>query len=355
MKVNQDDLNYVEAKLVQQNALLASFFVGVSIVPILYSWYWVYHFKSDFSPLMMLFSGIIVGLVARFAGKGLSSQFATIAFIAHLLVAAGAFLLGISFEGSLRAFVLFGLYLLGAWSAIYLSRKEISSSKYKAYYQLTIATKHSSYKSLKNRWFISVPFLLLLGGISTYFTIQLVAVTHFIVVQETAYDAKKAEADKIESKNIDVTPYGLKKYSTKQALRYAYAYYSGKLVNHNGRYLGEFPTSKYKAQTILKYLVKERDDIRSKFILGVISDSAHDRKLIEIASNEGDQFAQFLTAVEFGCSYSENEAKKLLYGIYRLAKEESLEREIDRVLTDGFYKTCESGLTTFRYRYIEDY
>ncbi len=355
MKVNKDDIDFVDAKLQRQNALLATVGISVLVMPLVLSWYVVFRNYPSFSPIMMLVSGVLIGLTTRWLGKGYSNQFATLAFLTHLIVVLSAFYMGITFEGRLRGFILFGLYVMGAWGAIYLSKIDIGHVKYKAFYQLAIVNKHNSYRKLKNRWFISIPLLLLLALPTAYLSLNVMTNLYFVDLQQQQLQQIQDQENRLENRNIDVSHASLERYSTRQALLYAYAYSSGDLASANGRYIEEFPISTYKSKAILRYLAQERENTRAMFILAMLTDGTKSRKWLEQASEAGDQFAQFYSMVEFGCKYDEQEASKLLEGSYKLAKEDALKFEITRVFQYGFEPMCNSELRQFQYSYIRDY
>ena len=303
MKVSQEDLEFVESKLQKQNALLASFGAGSLVLPLVLAWYAAYQQNSNFSPIMMLVSGVVIGLAIRALGKGYSAQFSIIALIPHLVVVVSAFLLGIAFEGRIRGFILFGCYVMGAWASLHLSRLDIGRLKYKAFYQLALVNPHPSYKALKNRWFLSIPLVILVSLACSYVSIQSVLLAHSVLVRANEIQMVQEQKQRIEDKNIDIHPTALKNYDTKEALDYAYAYYSGRKISNRGRIVEDFPMSIYKSKAILKYLVDNRQNERARFILGALTEGGKGKKLVDSAAENGDEFAQYYSMLKFGCQY----------------------------------------------------
>ena len=244
---------------------------------------------------------------------------------------------------------------MGAWASLHLSRLDIGRLKYKAFYQLALVNPHPSYKALKNRWFLSIPLVILVSLACSYVSIQSVLLAHSVLVRANEIQMVQEQKQRIEDKNIDIHPTALKNYDTKEALDYAYAYYSGRKISNRGRIVEDFPMSIYKSKAILKYLVDNRQNERARFILGALTEGGKGKKLVDSAAENGDEFAQYYSMLKFGCQYQPDKVRTLLEGRYRLAKEDALKSEIAKVLEYGFDYMCGEELSRFHYGYIRDY
>lgn len=355
MTISSSELELVNKKLNRQNAVRAAFASGTLATPVLMVWYAFYLKNVNFAPVMLLLSGIIVGLTIRLMGRGFSRQFQVIGFFAHLSIVVSAFLLNIVIGGVISGFLLVGLYFMGAWSAVYLSRIEANSLEHRAFFHLTEVNRHDSFDLWRNRWYLSLPVTLFSTALSACLALVLLVSFDEVRVQQVVVAQKEHKQKIIEDKHIDTSINALNEMTTKQALNYAYAYYSGKLVSRNGRYFESFPRSTYKSKAILKYLVKHRNNQRASYILGVLTEGKKGKSLIKQASDAGDFYARYQDAVDFGCQYDKKAANQLLKGLFRLTKETPLKMQIQSVLSYGYDEICEEEARGFQLAYIKEY
>lgn len=340
MKIDQAQLEKVETKLNKQNALMAALGACIWAMPTLVLWFLVYSQKSTFGPIMMLVSGLIIGLAVRFHGKGLNRLFSVIAFIVYTWLVVLAFALDIAVGGATWAVFLFGLYAAGAGIAIRLARIEVPFEEHKAHTYLTSMQRHTSDKKLLNRWFIVLPVLVIGTGLSSLFTASNLVFFEQYLSDVAQVQAQVAQKDLNQRKEIDVTPQGLEHRSTEEILRYAYAYSGGLLFNRNGRHTTPYPSSSFKAQTLLRYLVEYRDNARAKFILGFITGGVEGAKLLEQAAEQGDKYAKVYSAVIYGCYTDSDLAVNLLTQMQQTMREKHIQDEIYSILYVGFKGIC---------------
>ncbi len=356
MHVDPELLERVSDKLNKQNALKAVLGVAFWCIPMLVGWYVVFDLVPRFVPMMLVISGAGVGFAVRYYGAGYGRRFSLIAFLAHLILVIVAFNIGILLTGTIWGVILLGLYLSGAWAAAFFARKRIPLTENNAFYVLTEQQPHASDRALKNRWFVAFPALFTLVPITTVCTAAGIYLFHgysqkMAMAQDYVQDIARHEA-----KNIDVTPKSLDTFSTKEALYYAYSYYSGRQVSSFGQYKGEFPHSAFKAKTILSYLVKQRKDPRAAFILARLSEGKLSGDMLKTAIDQGDEYAKFYSLVEFGCAGETMRAKQLLQGMRRLAKEQPIVSDIQSVMDYGFEFICNDLNTAdFPLRFIRAY
>ncbi|WP_105169630.1 hypothetical protein [Pseudoalteromonas sp. T1lg23B] len=356
MQVDPHILEQVEKKLNKQNALKATFAVIFWCIPILVTWNVIFELVPRFSPVMLVISGAAVGFVVRYCGDGYGRRFAFIAFIAHLFLIVFAVNSGIVLYGTNWAMILIGLYILGAWSAAFIARRGIPLLEHKAFYVLMEQQAHESSLKLKNRWFVVFPILLILLPLTMLVTVYSVYFFNSYSYQQEVVESYVQSVERHEAKNIDVTPKSLDAYSTKEALYYAYSYYSGQHINALGRYKGEFPHSPFKAKTILNYLVEHRQDPRSTFILARISEGAKVGMLLNRALEQGDEYAKLYSIFEFGCLSDNDRAMQLLESMKGLAKEQPVISDIEGALDYGFQYVCgDLARSDFELRYIREY
>ena len=72
MKVAQHELDRVDLKLNKQNAFLAALGGAFWTMPILFAWFFVFQNFPKFAPLMLVLSGILIGIAVRLHGRGYS-------------------------------------------------------------------------------------------------------------------------------------------------------------------------------------------------------------------------------------------------------------------------------------------
>lgn len=343
MQVEQREVADVEAKLNRQHGLKAAVAIAVWSAPILAFWYWLYLLDDRFAPLMLAVSGALTGLLVRYYGRGYTLLFSVLAFLAHLLLVIAALMFGLSLgEGqSVRAFILVGLYAMGAWAAVYSGRVGVPFELHRAFYVLAEQASHHSSKRLRNRWFIVVPVAMALGTVTLSLT--LVTLTGVEIFRTTASQQVMAQQqrDAFEAQAIDVTSLNLQTLSTEEAMRYAYAYFNGALPNKKGNRYSSYPKSEYKAKRILSFLIEERDNPRAKFVLGKLNYQDSGNTLIRQAAEQGDSFAKIAVATEFACYGEPDKAKTLLNMLARTVSEKSAQNEIYAVLNTDFAQVCE--------------
>ncbi|WP_371195407.1 hypothetical protein [Glaciecola sp. SC05] len=357
MENDKDVLARVNAKLEQQNALKGALALSIWSIPMLIAWYYLFHNYGQTAPMLLLVSGIFVGLALRFHGKGYVRLFAYVAVIAHFLIVASAYILGLILAPGEQAWavLLVGLYVAGAWMSAYLGRIQIPFEEDRAFFQLTEMLVHGSSTQLRNRWFVSLPVLFICMSVLLWITLA-----NLYTFEQMRSHYERAEASEVASsdfndKAIDVSKLNLDTLSTEDALLNVYAYHKGLLYNSRGYMVSYYPRSEYKAMTILKYLVEYRNDARAKFILGILSYSSDGLQLIQAASNEGDKFARVHMAGQFGCSQPDI-AEDLLSRLYKTAEDSVLLSEIDELRDEGFEYVCRSEYQPpFLVRYVTSF
>lgn len=337
MDVDQNQLNRVDAKLNKQNAIYAGLGTAFWLMPILVLWFFAYAYNGKLGVMMLLVSGCLIGLAARIHGKGMKTLFSMIAFLAYSWLALLAYSMQIVLHGPIWAVFLFGLYAVGAGLAIYLAKINVPFEEHRAHTKLTSLANHPSDKRKRNRWFIALPiFLAAIAGTSFIGVSTLVVLNDYQLMTHENEKATLARQREI-NKEIDVTPKGLEQRSTKDILRYAYAYHAELLFDKNGRYSEPFPHSEYKAKTLLKYLVSHRDNARAKFILGMLN---QDFALLKEAEEQKDSYALIYASVHFGCYNNAEQAKTLLRGQQRITNKPYVEQSIRALLYRDFPEIC---------------
>ena len=340
MKIEQKLLDNVETKLNKQNALLAALGAAFWTIPALVLWYFVYSYNPNFGSIMLLLNGFLIGLVIRIHGHGMKPLFSVLALITHTWIVLVAFGFEIVLAGTTWAIFLFGLYAVGAGAAMQIARVGVPFEEHRAYDYLNSTQTHISNKRLKNRWFTALSVLVFTVIVSTY--IASVSIVHLseYQAQNKQLIQEQKHRQLAQNKEIDITPKGLEHRSTRDILFYSYAYHTGLLFNKRGNISRPFPRSEYKAKTILKYLVKYRDNARAKFILGFLMKTPQGQSLLEEAVNQGDKYAKIYSAVDYGCYTNSDLAIKQLNTLRKLFREESLHEEIDSILYIGFKGIC---------------
>jgi hypothetical protein len=336
MKIDQRLLDKVESKLNKQNALFAALGAAFWTIPAIILWFFVYSYNPNFGSIMLLLNGFLIGLAIRIHGQGMKSLFSVIAFITHTWIVIIAFDLGIVLSGTTWAIFLFGLYAAGAGVAMKIARVGVPFEEHRAYDYLNSTQTHISNKKTKNSWFTALSVLVLTVTVSTFLASMSIVFFGEFQTQNDQLVQEKSE----QNKEIDITPQGLEHRATKEILLYSYAYHTGLLFNKRGNISQPFPRSEYKAQTILKYLVKHRDNARAKFILGFLQGRTKGQSLLDEAVNQGDEYAKIYSAVDYGCYTNTDLAIKQLNILRKLFREESLHEEIDSILYIGFKDVC---------------
>lgn len=340
MKIDQELLDKVESKLNKQNALFAALGAAFWTTPAIILWFFVYSYNPNFGSIMLLLNGFLIGLVIRIHGQGMKPLFSVIAFITHTWIVFIAFDFGIVLSGTTWAIFLFGLYATGAGVAMKIARVGVPFEEHRAYDYLNSTQTHISNKKIKNRWFTAFSVLILTASVSTF--IASISIVFFSEYQ--AKNKQLVQDQKLRklahNKEIDITPQGLEHRSTKEILIYSYAYHTGLLFNKLGNISQSFPRSEYKAKTILKYLIKYRDNARARFILGFLMSNPEGQSLLTEAVDQGDEYAKIYSAVDYGCYTNTDLAIKQLNILRKLFREESLHEEIDSILYIGFKDIC---------------
>lgn len=357
MQVEQEELADVEARLYQQNGLKAAIAVAILCVPLLTMWYWIYQLNDTFAPVMLVVSGALAGIAVRIYGRGYNAAFGIIAFLAHAAIVAAASLLGLSLgKGqTLLAFILLGLYVAGAWLAVYIGIIGVPFQLHRAFYVLTEQAPHPANLHLKNRCFLVAPVTLLLCSLTLW--VSMLALTGFDTFKtlESAYIREQQERETLEAKALDVTSASLQTLSTEEAMRHAYAYFNGYMPAKRGYLHSQYPKSEYKAKRILSFLIEERNYARAKFVLGRLNYNENGITLIQQAADDGDQFAKIHIATEFGCYGDTTEATQLLNMLSKTLSEKRAQDEIYSILSSGFEQVCAEFTTSdFSLMYIED-
>lgn len=357
MKVEQREIDAVEARLDSQNGVSAACAVAVWSVPVIVLWYWVFQVNDTVAPLMLAISGAIIGLAVRFHGKGYTRTFGLIAFLAHAVMVVAALMLGLTLgEGqTMRAVLYFGFYVAGAWSAVYLSRIGVPFEYHRAFYVLTEQAKHSSSKRLRNRWFCVAPVTLLLCCFTLYISMAVIIGVDTYATVKTDHQKQQQQREAIEDREIDVTSSNLKILSNYEAMRHAYAFFKGQLPSKNGRYFRDYPKSEYKSKRILTYLSEEMGYTRAKFVLGLLTYNKHGIELIKEAADDGDVLAKIHVATEFACYGNVQRATKLLNLLSRTVDDKYAQNEIYSILNAGFERVCADYQTPdFSLAYIHE-
>jgi hypothetical protein len=336
MNIEKKWIDSVNSKLNQQNAIYAALGAASWTIPTLALWYFVFSLNPSFGVMMFLLSGCIIGLCVRYHGKGMKPLFSIIALITYIWIAAIAYIMGIVLHGTTWAIFLVGMFAAGGWLAMYLAKKEVPFEEHLAHTHLTSLQNHESESTKKNKWFIAIPLLLLTISGSSYLAIMGV----YIAEESQQQNQVIKQESTLKQREIDISALGLDSLKTKEILRYSYAYHSGLLFDKNGKYTQPFPRSEYKAKTVLKYLVNQRDNARAMYILGILSSDDLSFSLIKRASEAGDQYAQIHSYVKYGCHTDADIAIDLLSKQNSLSHKKNIKEEISSILYIGFPEIC---------------
>ena len=213
-------------------------------------------------------------------------------------------------QGNIWVLLLFILYFSGAYAAIVLAKINIPFELHRAHSFLdSTQTIHKSRKYLKNKWFIVIPVLIVLVGPST-----LLAEVFLLNYQETqkkqaVVEQQQQQKNVIKNREISIQPQDLEHRSSKDILRYAYAYHIGLLFNKRGTYGQPYIVSSYIRDTLLKYLIRVRNNARAKFILALMN---KDQSLLTESAEQGDKYAKIYSLVYLMCEEQSQLAKKQL-------------------------------------------
>ncbi|MEO2278887.1 hypothetical protein [Pseudoalteromonas pernae] len=356
MHVDEAQLERVNAKLNNQHAIKAAIGAAIWSIPLLLTWYGVYYFAPDFSPMMLFLAGVGLGFAVRVHGHGYRRRFALIALVAYVVLVVVAMNIGIVITGTIWGVILLGLFLSGAWASAFFARKGISMTENNAFYVLTEQQNHGSGELAKNRWYLAIPLVLVGSTITSAATAFAIHVFHGVNQQLAWAQDYQKSVQRHEAKNIDVTPKHLDTLTTKEALFYAYSYYTGRHFDAYGRHKGEYPLSTFKAKTILNYLVNYRQEPRAAFILARVNEGQKASDMLQTAIDGGDQYAKFYSVVQYGCTGEDKRAKQLLSGMQRLVNEVPIESDINTVMHYGFEHMCEElPDADFELRFIREY
>lgn len=336
MNIEQELLDKVELKLVQQNALSAVLGASLWAISGIILWYLVYSYNPSYGSIMLLLNGIFVGLVIRFLGRGMTPLFSVIALLTHSWLTFIAFDFGIVLSGTTWAISIFGLYAAGAGLAMHIARINVPFHEHRAFDYL--APTHAKKKTIKNSWLSTLIALVLAVGLAS--CIAIFGILFFSEYKNLQLANERQQSDLTQNREIDITVKGLENRPTKEILLYAFAYHMGVLFNEKGTKSQPFNRSKYKANAVLKYLIKYRDNRRAKFILGFLTGGVNGKLLFEEALAQGDEYAKIYSAIEFGCKSDKNLAIKHLNSLRNLFRAEYLRQEIDSILYIGFNDVC---------------
>lgn len=356
MSAQSNFQNNVIEKITKQNALAAALGTVFWCIPILVLWVFIYELKPAAGAVMLWLSGALIGLAVRFHGRGYERLFSVIGFVSHACIVLLAWDFQIVVGGNVLPVILIGVYVLGAWSAAYLSRINISMHDYKAFDAYFACPDYIQQKKLKNRWFVVLPLLLVLTFVVGYIIAIAVLIFQEVQYMENEKNQQAARAAEFRDKHINTSDEALAAISQHKALTYAFAYYSGRQFDVQGRYLGNYPQDSYQAQLILRYLAEQKSNPRAQFILGKILDSKTGDALITQAEEGGDTFARLYSIYEFGCYMDAKKGRQLLTSFAKNIEEQSVKIDIYGMLSDDFNDHCQVlDDTEFDYRYIKDY
>lgn len=338
MSAQSNFQNNVIEKITKQNALAAALGTVFWCIPILVLWVFIYELKPAAGAVMLWLSGAVIG------------------FVSHACIVLLAWDFQIVVGGNVLSVILIGVYVLGAWSAAYLSRINISMHDYKVFDAYFACPDYIQQKKLKNRWFVVLPLLLVLTFVVGYIVAIAVLIFQEVQYMENEKNQQAARAAEFRDKHINTSDEALAAISQHKALTYAFAYYSGRQFDVQGRYLGNYPQDSYQAQLILRYLAEQKSNPRAQFILGKILDSKTGDALITQAEEGGDTFARLYSIYEFGCYMDAKKGRQLLTSFAKNIEEQSVKIDIYGMLSDDFNDHCQVlDDTEFDYRYIKDY
>ena len=338
MRVEQHLLDSVNTKLNKQNAIRASIYTPFFSLLVLIFWYILAHLDETIAPVMLILSGVCIGAVVRLYGKGFSLPFSAVAIINHLILVLAAFSLQITLMPGKRLWVVvyFGFYLAGAWLAAYLARVKVPFYEHKAYYKLVDLQSHNSFSIFRNRWYIVVPCSIILALLVVTFTAAGINEYRFHKHQKLAIEQQNKAYEQRNSRALDVTPNHLKNIASDEILKHVYAYHTGYFPATNWKSAQSYPRSRYKAKTLLNYLISQRNEARAKFILGIVEFEENGYLLIQQADTQGDIFAKVFQAQQFGCFNNKQLAVNKLKVLKQLAKTKIERKHIQYALKQGF-------------------
>lgn len=349
MKINQNEIDKVNLILNKQHALLSSLCISLWAIPILIFWYFLDTKYPEFTTIMLIVSGIISGLVIRFHGRGTTAQFSIIAFISHVWICLIAFDMNMVIHGEIWGFILFLFYFFGAYGAISLARIDIPFELHRAHSWLNSKNKHESNNLLKNKWYITMPVLFVFMGITSICTEIILLNYKESLIEFSIFEKKVQEKSILNNREISFEPKELEQRTTKEILRYVYAYHIGLLFNPKGTIGEPYIVSPYKRDTLLKYLINSRNNPRAKFIFAVMTNN---QTLLNDAAKQGDKYAKIYSLLYLMCIEKSSLAKTQLESLKKIYNEPYLQSELHSVLYNGCLDVNNFELTI---SYIKNY
>lgn len=328
-------------KLEKQNGLKAALLSVLWCLPVLTAWNFVHVNNQSFAPVMFLISGLIIGVAVRLHGKGYTAQFSLIAFVCHIAVCLIALSLNIVVGHSLSVVYLAGLYIAGAFFAIYLAKIEVSMTYNRAYIFLTEKQPHPSFVAWKNKWIVNVPITILCAGTISLYSGNLLFWFN-VSAKQIAYEEEQHQLQqRLESRHINIEPNELQKRPVMQSFLYAYAYLTGSLYNKNGYYIEAFPKSTYKAKAILRFLAESKQQPRAMYLLAKLSENPQSLRYRNRAAELGDEFAKLDQTLSIACKSSPSSGRNLIVQLYSLTKLDTVNRLIEEIITEGLEDICQ--------------
>ena len=356
MSVTEQSREQVKAKLVKQSPLAAAIGVACWSIPIIILWITVFSIKSAIGPVMLVISGVLVGLAVRIHGRGYDRIFSVISLIAYLSVIAVALSSEVLISGTLSLSIYALLFALGSWSAAFIARKSIPFIDHKLFAEVYESGELAGYKKIKNHWLVVLPSTLIATSCLSFAgAVGAFAHQQYLFV-EKQMEQEQHQAAKFRAKHIPTDDEFLATLSNKKAFSYAFAYYSGRHFDEQGVYQGNFPQDTFKSETILRYLVEHKNEPRAQFILGRMLAFERGEALMASSRQSGDQFARLYDIYQFGCHIDAKQGRTLLQSFKKLVTEQSVIIDIQQMQSNDFRDYCDIlDDTEFDYRYIRDY
>jgi len=356
MQADLEAQNSAFQKIKNQTSLSAALGAAFWSMPILVLWAFIYQLKPGAGIAMLIISGVLIGLAVRIHGRGYERIFAFIGVLAHFCVVFSALQLDMLLGGNVLAVIVVGVYIVGAWCAMYFSRINIPFHEHKAFDSAFESGEYQQQKQFKNRWFVVLPLvtgLSLATGFLTVLSVIIFKENKAIEFEQAYYDE---QAEQFRNKHINTDDETLAGMSIKKALTYAYAYYSGRHFDEKGQYHGDFPQDSFQAEVILRYLADKQSDPRAQFILGRLINNDRGQALLLQAEEAGDKFARLFAIYNFGCLVDAKQGRQLLTSFDKHVQEQAIINDIQMMLSDDFKSYCdELDNNTFDYRYIRHY
>ncbi|MCF2856696.1 hypothetical protein L1286_04395 [Pseudoalteromonas sp. SMS1] len=345
----------VENRLDKQELLGATFGSVIGATIAIAIWFQVYVFNPKLGALMLPVSGTVIGLFVRFFGRGYHEWFSAIACMVFAALSVVAWQVEIVVGGHIPLIVLAGLFFAGLWSANYLAKLKMPIVLEEAFEHLQAAETYPGKRtSLKGG--VAVVCATIFTAGATYGTAFMMMVLNYQLQADNAAVSQQVEQQKVRNKEIAVTAEALSQYTTNEALLYAHAYFSGYKFNQLGSYTRGFPRSIHKSQMILEFLMKERQDPRAQFILGVLIQGNRGERLINLAAAQGDHYAALYQAFYAGCNQDTETGDGILDTIYPLVEESAIKSEIESVRSYGYEPVCsEISEAHFPHSFVRGY